>query len=193
MLYSLLYSATCRCQKTLTTNYWNLEPYTNISRQNSIGGFFPYLLDMVTLYCCQYCLEHGTSEVDYFRDGLGNSPERDSDISVKRNLTLETDFSFPVYGYNGQSTYMRYFGYAPIVEIVGTVFFTLKPEYSLIQGNVLMASVLSIVPFVAIAVIFAYIAGVLMWALVSSRLKDKVMILKCLWRRILHLVHNFIQ
>ena len=123
---------------------------------------------MVTLYCCQNCLEHGTSEIDYFQDGLGANPERDSDINVKRNLALETDFSFPIHGYNGQSTYMRYFGYASIVDIIGTVFFTLEPEYSLIQGNILMASVLSIVPFLAIAVLFAYIAGVLMWALVSS-------------------------
>ena len=165
-------SATCRCHKTLTTNYWNFEPYTNISRQNPGGGLFPYLLNMVTLYCCQNCLEHGTSEIDYFQDGFGANPERYSDINVKRNLALETDFSFPIYGYNGQSTYMRYFGYAPIVDIIGTVFFTLEPEYSLIQGKILMASVLSIVPFLAIAILFAYIAGVLMWALVSSRLQN---------------------
>ena len=123
---------------------------------------------MVTLSCCQNCLEHGTSEVDYFHDGLGNNPEKDSDIDVKRNLTLETDYSFPVYGYNGQATYSKYYGFASIVDIVGTVFFTLKPDYSVTQGKVLLASVMSIVPFLAIAVIFAYIAGVIMWALVSS-------------------------
>ncbi len=124
---------------------------------------------MVTLSCCQNCLEHGTSEVDYFHDGLGNAAERDSDISVKRSLDLKTDFSFPVYGYKGQNAYMRYYGFASIVEVVGTVFFTLKPDYSVSQGNALMASVMSIMPFLAIAVIFAYIAGVIMWALVSSR------------------------
>ena len=124
---------------------------------------------MVTLSCCQNCLEHGTSEVDYFHDGLGNAAERDSDIGVKRSLSLKTDFSFPIYGYNGQTTYMKYYGYATIVEVVGTVFFTLKPDYSVTQAKVLMAAVTSIFPFLAIALMFAYIAGVIMWALVSSR------------------------
>ena len=122
---------------------------------------------MVTFSCCQNCLEHGTSEVDYFHDGHGNAPVRDSDMSVKTNLSLGTDFSFPVYGFAGQTTYMKYYGYATIVEIVGSVFFTLKPDYSLTQGGVLFDAVLTIVPFLAISVLFAYIAGVILWALVS--------------------------
>ena len=154
----------------LTTNYWNYQPYANVSSENPKGGFFPYLLDMVTLSCCQNCLEHGTSEVDYFHDGLGNAPERDSDINVKRELNLETDFSFPIYGYYGQTQYMKYYGFAAIVEIVGTVFFTLKPDYSLSQGSILLESAMSVVPFLAIAVLFAFIAGVIMWALVSNRI-----------------------
>jgi hypothetical protein len=111
-------------------------------------------------------LEHGTTDIDYFHDGEGRPSEKASDIDVKRNLTLNTDYSFPVYGFPGQSAYSKYYGYAGIVEVVGTVFFTLKPDSSL-QGNALLASVLSIMPFLAIAVVFAYIAGVIMWALVS--------------------------
>ncbi|XP_028409028.1 uncharacterized protein LOC114531613 isoform X2 [Dendronephthya gigantea] len=161
----ILYVATCRCHKILTTNYWNFNPYTNVSVRNSYFGFIPYLLDMVTFSCCQNCLEHGTSEVDYFHDGQGKAPARDSDISVKTNITLSTDFSFPVYGFKGQTTYMKYYGYASIIETVGSVFFTLKPDYSLTQGGVLFDAVLTIVPFLAISVIFAYIAGVILWAL----------------------------
>ena len=123
---------------------------------------------MVTLSCCQTCLEHGTSEIDYFHDGEGNPSLRSSDIDVKRSLSLKTDFSFPVYGFNGQTTYSKYYGFATIVEVVGTAFFTKKPDYSLTQGNALLDSVMSIVPFLAIAVIFAYIAGVILWALVSG-------------------------
>ncbi|XP_028392900.1 uncharacterized protein LOC114517402 [Dendronephthya gigantea] len=161
----VLYVATCRCSKRLTTNYWNIQPYTNISRENYFQGFFPHLLNMVTLACCQTCLEHGTSEIDYFRDGQGNPSIRTSDIDVKRNLTLATDFSFPIYGFEGQESYSKYYGYSPIVQIVGTVFFVKKPDYSLTQGKALLQSVLPVLPFIAITVLFAYIAGVIIWAL----------------------------
>ena len=123
---------------------------------------------MVTLYCCQTCLEHGTTDIDYFHDGEGRPSEKSSDIDVKRNLTLKTDYSFPVYGFFGQTAYSKYYGFAGIVEVVGTVFFTLKPSSSE-QGNVLLTSVLSIVPVLAIAVVFAYIAGVIIWAVVSTK------------------------
>lgn len=162
-----VFVATCRCFKTLSTNYWNYEPYTNVSKSNPNGGFFPYLLDMVTLSCCQTCLEHGTSEVDYFKDGEGNAAEKSSDIAVKGSLTLETDYSFPMYGYNGQTEYSRYYGFAGMVQAVGTVFFTLKPDYSAQQSNALIQSIWSIMPFLAIAVLLAIIAGIIMWALVS--------------------------
>ena len=122
---------------------------------------------MVTLACCQTCLEHGTSEVNYFQDGEGNPSIKTSDIEVKRGVSLSTDFSFPVYGFNGQKWYSKYYGFAGIVDAVGTVFFTKKPDYSLTQGNALLDSVMSILPFLAIAIIFAYIAGVIIWALVS--------------------------
>ena len=122
---------------------------------------------MVTLSCCQNCLEHGTSEVIYDRDGEGNPALRDSDIDVKRKLSLSTDFSFPVYGFDGQERYSKYYGYAAVVEVVGTVFFTKKPEYGSTQGFALLEAVISIFPLLAIAVVFAYIAGVIMWALVS--------------------------
>jgi hypothetical protein len=123
---------------------------------------------MVTLSCCQNCLEHGTSEVDYFHDGVGNPSERYSDIGVKRAVDLRTDFTFPIYGYNGQTQFMKYYGFATVVDVVGTVFFTIKPDYSLTQAGVLLDAVLTIMPFLALAVIFAYIAGVVMWALVSN-------------------------
>ena len=161
-------SATCRCHKTFRTNYWNLQPYVNISGLNKNRGLFPHLLDLVTLSCCQYCLEHGTTDIDYFHDGNSNPSERLSDIDVKRNVVLETDYSFPVYGYFGQEVYNKYYGYAAIVDVVGTVFFTRKPEASE-QANALLASIFSIMPFLAITVIFAYIAGVIMWFLVSTK------------------------
>lgn len=122
---------------------------------------------MVTLYCCQYCLEHGTTDIDYFHDGGGNSSEKMSDIDVKRNVILETDYSFPVYGFFGQAIYNKYFGYAAMVDVVGTVFFTRKPDASE-QAAALLTSIMSIMPFLAITIIFAYIAGVIMWALVSK-------------------------
>ena len=175
-----MFSATCRCFKRLNTNYWNLQPYTNISRSNSFQGLYPYLLEMVTLSCCQNCLEHGTSEVIYDRDGEGNPSRKTSDNNVKRNLSLATDFSFPVYGFYGQEWYSKYFGYVPLVDVVGTVFFTKKPDYSTIQGNALLASVLSIMPFLAITMIFAYIAGVIMWALVSSGIIWRMNLIQCL-------------
>lgn len=121
---------------------------------------------MVTLSCCQNCSEHGTTDINYFRDGEGRRSEKESDIDVKRNITLATDYSFPVYGFFGQTIYAKYYGYSAIVEVVGTVFFALKPASSF-QGNALMASILSTMPFLAIAVIFSYIAGLIMWVLVG--------------------------
>ena len=162
-------SATCRCHKTLKTNYWNIQPYVNVTGDNRNRGFFPHLLDMVTLYCCEYCLEHGTTDIDYFHDGKGDPSEKVSDIDVKRNVILETDYSFPVYGFFGQTIYNKYFGYAAIVDVVGTVFFTRKPDASE-QATALLASIMSIMPFLAITIIFAYIAGVIMWALVSTKM-----------------------
>ena len=123
---------------------------------------------MVTLACCQTCLEHGTSEIDYFRDGQGNPSIKTSDINVKSNLTLATDLSFPIYGFDGQEWYSKYYGYVPIVPIVGTVFFGKKPDYSLTQGKALLQSVLPVIPFLVITVLFAYTAGVIIWALVST-------------------------
>ena len=124
---------------------------------------------MVTLYCCQNCLEHGTTNIDYFHDGEGKHSEKESDIDVKRNLSLKTDYSFPVYGFYGQVIYAKYYGYAAIVDVVGTVFFALKPDSS-VQGAALFTSVLSIMPFLAFTVVFAHIAGVIIWVLVSLKM-----------------------
>ena len=162
-------SATCRCFKNLTTNYWNYPPYTNISRKNLAGGFFPYFLNVVTLACCQTCLEHGNSEVNYVQDGEGNVALKLSDIAVKRSITQNTDFSFPVHGFKGQTAYIRIYGFASIVETVGTVFFALKPDYSSISSKALFESIMIIFPFLAITVILASMAGIIMWALVSHK------------------------
>jgi hypothetical protein len=117
-------------------------------------------------------LEHGTTDIDYFHDGEGRPSEKSSDIDVKRKLTLNTDYSFPIYGFFGQTVYSKYYGYASIVDVVGTVFFTLKPDSS-VQTQALLTSVLSILPFLAIAVVFAYLAGVIIWALVSKKISSQ--------------------
>ena len=156
---------TCRCRPHLTTNWKNYPPYVNLTSLKTPGIIIPFLLVKVIDQCCGNCSEHGLSKLDFRRNGNNGIAQQNTTGDLLHNINDQTDFSFPVIGYKLQDSYKGGLGYAPFVESAG-VAFVVYTDTSVFT-NTMFAALLACWPVVVIPLVMAYIAGVMVWMLVS--------------------------
>ena len=116
--------------------------------------------------CCGKCQSYEEVKLDFKRNGRSNTSERHSYMDLLQNLDETTDFTFPVSGYKEQDSYKGGYGFAPIIESAG-VAFIVYPDTTQNQ-NTMYQSVLLCLPVMSLPIVLAYIAGVLIWCLVSK-------------------------
>lgn len=113
-------------------------------------------------------------ELDFKYDGRSNSSERNSNQDLLDNLDESTDFTFPVSGYKEQDSYKGGYGFAPVIESAG-VAFIVYPEKTQ-NENTMYQSLLLCLPVFGLLITTAYIAGVIIWCLVSKILREFFML-----------------
>lgn len=115
--------------------------------------------------CCGHCDEHGETILDFKTNGRKQPSSHNSSRQLLEGVDLNTDFTFPVFGHKEQDSYKGGFGYTPVIESAG-VAFIVYPEVSTTQVT-LFRSMIRCLPVLVLPIVTAYIAGVIIWFLVS--------------------------
>ena len=115
--------------------------------------------------CCGHCLNPNKTVLDFGKNGKDESSAKNSSRKLLEEMDESTDFTFPVYGHKDQDTYKGGFGYTPVIESAG-VAFIIHPEVSATQTT-MFQTMLNCLPVLILPIVTAYIAGVIIWCLVS--------------------------
>jgi hypothetical protein len=142
-----------------------LPPYTNRTGDKETG-IFPWLLNHLVTECCGDCSNgHGWSEIMYQTDGYGvdGYKERISDFTT--TINENTDFSFPVQGFSQQEKFATFYSYVYAIASPGVAFFIVDDPPGKMP-NAILETVTGNWGMILIAVLFCFIAGIVMWFLV---------------------------
>ena len=170
----LLLLETCRCPKYLRSNWWILPPYTNTSNPESPGGIFFMVAKQVLDLMCGTCPNgHGETEFCYEegcekkrrRRSTDNSYQKNSLQDVATNVDENVEISFPVQGNRFMTTYAGVFPYISVVDAPGSAYFTVKNVPS--TAEVVVNASIACLPMVLLMTLFAWMAGIVIWFLVS--------------------------
>ena len=115
--------------------------------------------------CCGGCLDPNQTVLDFGTNGRNESSKKNSSRKLLEEMDELTDFTFPVYGHKDQDSYKGGFGYTPVIESAG-VAFIVHPEVSATQTT-MFQTMLNCLPVLILPIVTAYIAGVIIWCLVS--------------------------
>lgn len=168
---------TCRCPKYLRANWWVFPPYTNISNPASPSGIFFIVTRQVLDEMCGICRNgHGHTEFCYEegcakkrrRRSTGNSYQKNSLQAVSTNIGDDVELSFPIQGNKYITTYAGVFPYISVVDAPGSAYFTVKSVPS--TAEVVVNAAIACLPMVLLMTLLAWIAGIVIWILVSCRI-----------------------
>jgi len=159
------FSETCHCGSHLTTSWRRYEPYVNISDDGEPGQIIPKVLQSMVDECCGLCDAFSKTLLDFNMNGNNKPSAKNTSRDLLESLEESTDFTFPVYGHKNQDSYKGGYGYIPVIESAG-VAFIVYPEVSTTQTS-MFNSMLRCLPVLVLPILTAYIAGVIIWFLVS--------------------------
>ena len=115
--------------------------------------------------CCGECYEFSETILDFTKNGEEKPSAKNTSRDLLENLDTATDFVFPVHGNTYQDSYKGGYGFVPIMESAG-VAFIVYPEVSTTQTT-MFESIMRCLPVLVLPIVTAYIAGVIIWILVS--------------------------
>ena len=156
---------TCHCNKRLTTNWKEFPPYVGFQDEN-VSGIFPPVLTNAVSFCCETCVRHGESYVDFQFNGRNKSAKQITDRSFKSNIEHHTDLSFPVFGYTWQNKYANSYGFKSVIESPG-VAFVINNENDAEETSPVLFAVIASLPILVFTLILLCAAGITIWFLVS--------------------------
>ena len=159
-------SETCRCPRSFSTNWWHHPPY--MTREDQSEALFPFIIQNMVPFCCQWCQAHGTTIVKGMESGTKRANKK-RDHNQVRSSVGESDLSFPLSGYQGQQHFMGQFGFLAIVEAPSVVFIVPKEDFNLSSMR-LLSSVFQCWSVVLINLMMVFLSGIIIWFLVSCNI-----------------------
>jgi hypothetical protein len=118
--------------------------------------------------CCGSCSAgYGSATLDFKKDGYGNKAEKKGLIDVKDKIDNKSFINFPISGIKDQLKYLGVGGeyeFVSIMDMPGAAF--IVADRRNIHREVLDA-ILGCWPTVIFVFIVAYLAGAVMWLIVS--------------------------
>lgn len=100
-------------------------------------------------------------------NGFNESAELPSLRALRSNIGNPTDFFFPMYGFKDQTHFAEQFGYQGIVESPGMAYIVNTNSQDDMPKTILV-NIVSCWPVVMLAMAFTYLAGILVWTVVSQ-------------------------
>lgn len=135
---------------------------------DNTSGIFPPILHLVVGSCCGECTQHGYTEIDFRASGPNTSASaiKSTEKRVREAIGDMTELSFPVYGRMGQTDYSNEYGFAPLVQSAGVAFIVAADEPGA-AAKMVVKAVFDLWPLIVIVFISAFLAGIIMWLMVS--------------------------
>lgn len=126
------------------------------------------MIKEMTHECCQTCRAHNESVVEFNTSRDGTPAHKRNEDELKTNISDDVDFSFPLYGTKEQKTYTGGFGYRALVETPGIVY-VVNIDTGEDEGPhmTIIRSLVGCLPYMLLTVLLAYLAGFVLWLLVS--------------------------
>lgn len=144
---------------TMSTNWWRIKPYIDLTDSFNVTGVFPYILKKMVASCCKSCQTHETTEIQFL------TSVRNSLDDVRVDLS-QRDLNFPIYGSSDQDVYGGIYGYVPVISSPGEAY-VVNREPTETSAGILTAVVLSCWPMVMLMLVFSILAGLVIWLLVN--------------------------
>lgn len=145
----------------MSTNWWKIRPYISLTENSNLTGVFPVVLRQMVKSCCQSCLAHKSTTVDF----QPKSGPRSSLEAVHDGIG-NFELSFPVYGSSDQDRHGALYGYVPVISSPGEAY-VVNRESDVTSTDILVAVVFSCWPLVILSIVFSLLAGIIIWLLVS--------------------------
>ena len=139
-------------------------------------GLIPPILVDLAVTCCETCQSHGKSYVDLNSNGFNESAKLPSLRALRNSIANPTDFFFPVYGFKEQTHFAKQFGYQGIVESPGMAYIVNTNSQD-DMPNAILANISACWPAVMFALIITYLAGLLVWSVVSLSVGIRISII----------------
>ncbi|CAH3149201.1 unnamed protein product, partial [Porites evermanni] len=117
--------------------------------------------------CCQRCQAHGITTVNIMESNTDNPRKKQDHIAVRSSVE-ESDFSFPLFGYEGQRQFMGEYGFLAVVKSPAVVFIVPKEDTSKVSLR-LLSSVFSCWPVLLLNFSIVLLSGMIIWNLDSSK------------------------
>ena len=95
-----------------------------------------------------------------------DNPRKKQDHIAVRSSVEESDFSFPLFGYEGQRQFMGEYGFLTVVKSPAVVFIVPKEDTSKVSLR-LLSSVFSCWPVLLLNFSIVLLSGIIIWNLVS--------------------------
>jgi hypothetical protein len=158
---------TCRCPKILHTNYWKYPPYARKRSSGSIRGLFPDIVFKMTEWACGECTNgHGKTSINTMENGHGKPSFKSGLLEVLSDINDIPEISFPIHGNKYMTTFMGSYRYVHLIDSPGIAFITVaEPPDS--TSLVVMQSIFDCLPLLLVAGCLAFMAGFIIWVLVS--------------------------
>ncbi|XP_048579728.1 uncharacterized protein LOC125561016 [Nematostella vectensis] len=155
---------TCRCRKRLTTNWRAYVPYTDKSGLNGEPeGIIASVIREMSVSCCETCNTHGPSYVDFNSSWDYTGPaEVDNETALIDRISEHVDLTFPVYGTRDKTVYKPGFGFRALVESPG-IAYVVRVDHNIPPYKLIVDSLINTLPFLAMTLLMAYIAGFVIW------------------------------
>ena len=113
----------------------------------------------------EFCYEEGCDKRRRRRSS-SNNYQKNSLQSVSTTIGENVEISFPVQGNKFMTTYAGVFPYISVVDAPGSAYFTVKNVPS--TAEVVVQASLACLPMVALMTCLAWIAGIIIWIIVSD-------------------------
>ena len=117
------------------------------------------------LESCGVCKAHGHTFLNFKTNGKGGAAHKTTLNEVVSDVNNKTAISFPVTGAMDDDKFQRYYVFVPMVESPGIAFITIGQKDG--SRNIVVSTLLKYLPLYLVCLMMAYVAGIIIWALVS--------------------------
>ena len=162
----VLITDTCRCPAVFNTNWAELPPYVTKSvHSQSPQGIIGTFVEEMLLESCGVCKAHGHTFLNFKTNDKGGAAHKTTLNEVVSDVNNKTAISFPVTGAMDDDKFQRYYVFVPMVESPGIAFITIGQKDG--SRNIVVSTLLKYLPLYLVCLMMAYVAGIIIWALVS--------------------------
>ena len=157
---------TCPCPKVLYTNWAELPPYVSRPVNNKTPrGIIGTLVEEMLLKSCGICTNgYGGTVINFTDNGKGNAAYKRTINTVREDVDHRTQVSFPIIGAMDDAKFQGEYVFVPLVESPGIAFITIRQDTS---STSVISTILQHLPLYLFCLIMAFVAGIIVWALVS--------------------------